>query len=63
MAAGASLIYTLVESAKASRVDPLAYLEAVIELHGRCPAPEIAELTPWAMSSELLAYRGRGADA
>ena len=62
-ARAAATIYTLVESAKASRVDPLAYLEVVVELHGRCPAPAIAELTPLAMSSELLAYRDRGADA
>lgn len=39
----AATIYTLVESAKASGVEPLAYLEAVLERLGVCPASEVAQ--------------------
>ena len=59
-AKAAATIYTLVESAKASRIDPLAYLEAVIDRHGSWPAAKIDELTPWAMSGGLPRYRDRG---
>lgn len=62
-ARAAATIYTLVESAKASRVDPLAYLEAVIERHGQCPASEVAELTQWALKGELVPYRERSVEA
>jgi hypothetical protein len=52
-ATAAATIYTLVESAKATGVDPLAYLEAVLERLGTCPASEVDRLTPWAMAEEL----------
>jgi transposase len=53
----AATIYTLVESARAAGVDSLAYLEAVLERLGTCPASEIDRLTPWAMAAELPAAR------
>ena len=58
-ARAAATIYTLVESAKASGVDPLAYLQASLERLGSCPASGIDGLTPWAMSRELPVYRDR----
>lgn len=48
-AEGAAIMYTLVESAKASGVDPLAYLEAVIGRLATWPSNQIEQLTPWAM--------------
>ena len=59
----AATIYTLVESAKASGVDPYAYLEAVLRRVGSHPASQIADLTPWAMAGSLPAYKGLRADA
>jgi len=58
-AEGAAIIYTLVESAKASGVDPLGYLQAVLERQGTWPSNKIEQLTPWAMASELPTYRRR----
>ena len=55
----AATLYTLIESAKASKVEPRAYLEAVLRRVGYCPASRIADLTPWAMASELPEYRPR----
>lgn len=52
-ARAASTIYTLVESAKATEVDPLAYVESLLEQLGTCPASEVHRLTPWAMAAEL----------
>lgn len=58
-ATGAAVVYTLVESAKASGVDPLGYLTAVLGQLGTCPASEIERLTPWSMAGELPVYRRR----
>lgn len=58
-AESAAIMYTLVESAKASGVDPLAYLKAVIGRLAHWPASQIDQLTPWAMAGELPAYRRR----
>lgn len=58
-AEGAAIMYTLIESAKASGVDPLGYLEAVLERQGTWPSRKIEMLTPWAMASELPAFRPR----
>ena len=58
-AEAAAILYSMVESAKASGVDPLAYLEAVLERHGQWPSSDIDRLTPWAMASELPGYRAR----
>ena len=58
-AEAAAVIYTLVASAKRSGVDPLGYLQAVVELAGTWPASKISELTPWAMADRLPAYRGK----
>lgn len=55
----AATIYTLVESAKASGVDPYAYLEAALSQIGSHPANRITELTPWAMAATLPSYRRR----
>ena len=49
-------MYTLVESAKASGVDPFAYLKVVLERQGTWPASRLGELVPWAMASELPSY-------
>ena len=62
-ATAAATIYTLVESAKATGVDPLAYLEAVLERLGTCPASEVDRLTPWAMAAELPKALDRTATA
>jgi transposase len=62
-AIAAATIYTLVESAKATGVDPLAYLEAVLERLGTCPASEVDRLTPWAMATELPRALDRRATA
>lgn len=59
----AATFYTLVESARASGVDPLSYLEAVLRRIGTHPASRISELTPWAMAPELEPYRGHRAPA
>jgi len=59
----AATIYTLVESAKATGVDPLAYLEAVLERLGTCLASDVAQLTPWAMAAELPKALDRQANA
>lgn len=58
-ARAAATIYTLTESAKASGVDPCAYLEAVLRAVATLPASRVGELTPWAMASELPVYRDR----
>ena len=58
-AEGAAIIYTLVESAKASGVDPYAYLKAVLERQGTWPSSRLGELVPWAMASELPRYSRR----
>ena len=58
-AAAAATIYTLVESARASGVDPLAYLKTVLVRLGTCIAEQVDELVPWAMRGELPAYRDR----
>ena len=58
-AEAAATIYTLVESARASGVDSLAYLERVIDRLGECSAGDIGQLTPWAMAAELPAHRVR----
>lgn len=58
----AATIYTLVESAKASGVDPYAYIEAVLRKIGSHPANQVADLTPWAMTGTLPTYRGRQRD-
>ena len=55
----AATIYTLTESAKASGVDPCAYLEAVLRAVATLPASRVGELTPWAMAGELPVYRDR----
>lgn len=52
-ATAAATIYTIVESAKATGVDPLAYLEAVLDRLGTCSASDVDRLTPWAMAAEL----------
>lgn len=52
-AIAAASIYALVESAKATCVDPLANLEAVLERLGTRQDSEIDRLTPWAMAAEL----------
>ena len=52
-ARAAAVIYTIVESAKMTGVEPLAYIEAVLERLGSCPASEVHTLTPWAMADEL----------
>ena len=61
-AEGAAIMYTLVESAKASGVDPLAYLEAVIGRLATWPSNQIEQLTPWAMSGALPVYLRRDGD-
>lgn len=58
-ARAAATIYTVVESAKLSGVDPLAYIEAVLGRLGTCPASEIETLMPWRMVGELPAYDPR----
>lgn len=58
-AESATIIYTLVESAKASGVEPLAYLETVLSRLATWPASKIEQLTPWAMAGELPVYRRR----
>lgn len=60
-AEAAATIYTLVESAKASGIDPLAYLEAALSRLGNCPASQVDELMPWRMTAELPPYRDRAA--
>lgn len=62
-AAAAATIYTIVESAKAAGVDPLAYVEAVLGRLGSCAASDITQLTPWAMASELPPALDRSATA
>ncbi len=56
-AEAAAIAYTIVESAKASRVDPLGYVEAILSRIGTWPADQISELMPWRMAGELPAYR------
>ena len=58
-AEAAAVVYSVVESAKASGVDPLGYLEAIIPQLGTCPAADIERLTPWAMANDLPVYRER----
>lgn len=54
----AAILYTIVESARASGVDPQDYLLAVLRRIGTHPASRVSELTPWAMAAELQPYRG-----
>lgn len=56
-ARAAATVYTLVESARASKVDPLAYIEALLRKLGL--EPEAAGLTPWELAGELPPYRPR----
>lgn len=58
-ARAAATIYALTESAKASGVDPCAYLEALLRAVATMPASRVGELTPWAMSAELPVDRDR----
>jgi transposase len=58
-ARAAATVYTLVESARASKVDPLAYIEALLRKLGQRPALEAAGLTPWELAGELPVYRPR----
>ena len=58
-ARAAATVYTLVESARASKVDPLAYLETLLRQLCHRPRPGVAELTPWALVGKLPAYRPR----
>jgi transposase len=54
----AAILYTIVESARASGVDPQDYLLTLLRRIGTHPASQVSELTPWAMASELQPYRG-----
>ena len=54
----AAILYTVVESARASGVDPQDYLLSLLRRIGTHPASAVRELTPWAMAAELQPYRG-----
>lgn len=57
----AAILYTIVESARASGVDPQDYLLNLLRRIGTHPASQVSQLTPWAMAAELQPYRGHRA--
>lgn len=59
-ARAAAVLYTLVESAKATGVDPRAYLEAVLSRANQTHPSKLHELTPWHLAIELPAYERQG---
>lgn len=59
-ARAAAVLYTLVESAKATGVDPRAYLEAVLSRANQTHASRLHELTPWHLAIDLPAYERQG---
>ena len=59
-AKAAAVLYTLVESAKATGVDPRAYLEVVLSRASQTPASRLQELTPLHLTIDLPAYERQG---
>jgi transposase len=59
-AKAAAVLYTLVESAKATGVDPRAYLEAVLSRANQTHPSRLHELTPWHLAIHLPAYERQG---
>ena len=55
-----AVLYTLVESAKATGVDPRAYLEVVLSRASQTPPSRAQELTPWHLTTDLPAYERQG---
>ncbi len=51
-AKAAALLFTLIASCKAMKIDPEAYIKDVLSRLDTTPAKDVAKLTPWAWAGE-----------